>query len=468
MKDKVTFYTASFILTLFLVCGVFAHFGGDAFEYGDVGKNAAYPQFRVFQTLSQQIPQDIRRSSCDLFFGQNQFDIGVGKLPSTAYVDQPYSAKIFVDAESAATFEYVLGPENVVIRQNGERGATISWKPQDEGRHTLCVKAIKSTGELGYLQFTVRVLSGFHPLGTDYDGRDIGVALMSGAKWALFPGILAVSISLLIGVFVGGLSGYYESFWGSIAEMIMVTVESVPAIVVLFIVAVISEQNIWWVMVVLGILMFPRIASLVRARIMQFRNLQFVEAAKELGLSNAQILWKQIIWYNLRPMIFFEALQLFGFAIIMEVTLSLLNLGVKGQSSWGSLLADALNRSAITNGEYWIAVFPTLAIVFCLSSINLMARKLTCWPVNGHSVHNRFIYMPTPESSQPLIQVDNLHVCYYNKSFGVDHVVNGVSFELAEGEALGIIGASGSGKTRIALSLLGLCGYPGVVRGRLF
>ena len=127
----------------------------------------------------------------------------------------------------------------------------------------------------------------------------------------------------------------------------------------------------------MGLLWFPGIARQVKTQVQALKARQFVEAARELGLSDAQILWKEIIWANTRAFLlsrFFFGLAL---AVLVETSLSYLNLGVvKPGISWGNLITTGKDLTMLASGEYWLLVCPALAIVLTTTSLLLLDRGI--------------------------------------------------------------------------------------------
>lgn len=139
--------------------------------------------------------------------------------------------------------------------------------------------------------------------------------------------------------------------------------------------AVIFRYNLYPVMGVLGVILFPGVARGVKARVLALKARQFIEAARELGLSDAEILWKDIIWHNNRPFLLRRVFYGFALAVVVEVTLSYLNIGILPPTvSWGNLILEG--RGLIETRQYGPAFFPAAATVVAIAGYYLLGSGL--------------------------------------------------------------------------------------------
>ena len=130
-------------------------------------------------------------------------------------------------------------------------------------------------------------------------------------------------------------------------------------------------------MVVVGLVLLPETTRTIADRVRGFRDRQFVEAARELGIPDRSILWREIVWYNLRPLLLAQVARTFGFAILMEVTLSYFTLGHRRGTSWGSLLLEGKNWLGSGLGGPWMLVFPAAAIVLAVSGFRMIEAGIS-------------------------------------------------------------------------------------------
>lgn len=301
----------------------------------------------------------------------------ITSIPSyTAVVGQTYEYNVEAGAGSEnVSFELGNRPSGMTI--DAESGL-IRWTPQRITEKKVEARVFNANGKGTKQTFTVHVSSASYPLGTEKWGRGMGAALLLGARWALLPGCVAVLVSMILGVLAGGLAGYYEGSVRSALTYVSSVTEAVPSLVIFFIAAVIFQGNIFWIMGVVGLLRFPRVANAVKSKVQSLKARQFVEASRELGLQERSILWRNIIWYNARPQLLLQASYGFVFAIIVEVTLSYLRLGIEYPTvSWGNLLFAG--REQLIYHMYWPTVIPALAIILAVTAFYLLADGIARW-----------------------------------------------------------------------------------------
>ena len=221
-----------------------------------------------------------------------------------------------------------------------------------------------------------------HILGTDNDGRDIFIRVLNGASTYLYAGILTILISLIIGILLGSVSGYYRgSTPESITSYLTNVLDAYPRIVVLIIVAFISHFNLYAIMITLGVLNATRIARIVSGTIESLKNTDFILAAKEIGLPDRTIILKHIVWYNCRHLLSIQIIYGFASVILIEATLSYIGYGIGDPLvSWGRMIYEGSGGRYPYNfieGIYWQAMPPVLAIVGTILGLNLLGDGLS-------------------------------------------------------------------------------------------
>ncbi|HAA73610.1 TPA: peptide ABC transporter permease [Candidatus Latescibacteria bacterium] len=211
-----------------------------------------------------------------------------------------------------------------------------------------------------------------HWLGTDRLGRDVLSGLIHGTRYALTIGLVSVSISLIIGVTLGALAGYFGGWIDMALSRLFELWSSIPSLILILTVAAVVPPSIFWVMVILGFTGWVGIARLTRSQFLQVRSYDYVSAANSLGYSTPRIMFFHILPNAIAPILVPVAFGVAG-AILTEGGLSFLGIGIPAEAiTWGSILAGARSNSA----AWWLVVVPGMAIFLTVTMYNLLGDGL--------------------------------------------------------------------------------------------
>ncbi|HEX3853339.1 MAG TPA: ABC transporter permease [Polyangiaceae bacterium] len=220
---------------------------------------------------------------------------------------------------------------------------------------------------------------GMYPFGTDELGRNVFARMLQGSFVSLSVGIVAVSISLGIGVAVGGLAGYYgQRKLGpiSVDALLMRLTDVVlcfPTFFLILTVVALLPPSIYNIMIVIGITSWMGTARFVRAEFMALREQDFVTAAKALGLPEWRIIFRHMVPNAMAPVLVSATIDV-AYAILTESALSFLGFGVRPPyATWGNILADG--RNYIFDAP-WLFLIPGSAILVVVLAFNLVGEGL--------------------------------------------------------------------------------------------
>ncbi|BAQ67292.1 ABC transporter permease [Rhodovulum sulfidophilum] len=210
------------------------------------------------------------------------------------------------------------------------------------------------------------------PLGTDQLGRDILAELFHGARISLLVGVLATLLSIGIGVVVGAVSGFFGGWVDDVLMRVTEAFQTIPNFVLLLALVAILGSSIEYITLAIAIVSWTAPARMVRAEFLSLRSREFVDAARNLGVSNGALIFREILPNALPPVIVYASV-IMALSILLESALAFLGLGDPNYASWGNMIGQG---RAVLRTDWYCAVIPGIAIVLTVLSFSLLGEGL--------------------------------------------------------------------------------------------
>ena len=225
----------------------------------------------------------------------------------------------------------------------------------------------------GDLAASLRAPSSAFLLGSDAQGRDILSRVLYGARLSLAVGLISQGIAMTLGVTLGLVAGYYGRWVEGVIMRVADVTLAFPSLLLLIAIAAAVKPSLPVVFVVIGVVGWAGMARLVRGQVLVVRRLEYVQAARALGASDARIIARHLLPNVVAPVIVAATLGIGG-AIMAEAALSFIGLGAQPPTpSWGAMVAEGRDLLRVAP---WVSLVPGLAIGLAVLGTNLLGDGL--------------------------------------------------------------------------------------------
>ncbi|MBT7896374.1 MAG: ABC transporter permease [Flavobacteriales bacterium] len=294
----------------------------------------------------------------------NQMHLELATLPPLSKIDFIQIPNNTQSSESF--FEYFFKGK----KPSYEKIPIASHKELDEG-----INYIKTGSDLTKnYQGDYTLLNQTFWFGTDRFGRDLLSRMIYGIRVSLAVGLIAVFISLLIGISLGLLAGFYRGRVDNIIMWFVNVIWSIPTLLLVIAITLALGKGFWQVFVAVGLTMWVEVARIVRGQVLAIRELEYIDASKVLAYSSYRIIFKHILPNVIGPVIVISAAN-FAAAILIEAGLSFLGIGAQPPiPTWGGIIKD--HYSYIIMDKAYLAIIPGLAIMSLVLSFMILGNGL--------------------------------------------------------------------------------------------
>ena len=311
----------------------------------------------------------------------------------------------------------------------------------------------------------LRPPSELHWLGTDQLGRDLFYRVMLGARTSLGIAGAAVLMSLVLGLPIGMVAGFYRGGIDNALMRLVDTLLSFPVLLLALTISAMLGPSIPNAIIAIGVAFTPFLARIVRGEALRVTQMPYVEAARAAGATDLNLILRHVA-PNVMPPIIVQATISLAFAVLAEAGLSFLGLGTQPpQSSWGLMIQASRDYLDVAP---WTGLVPGAAVADHRARAQHVGRHSPRRFRPADEVRRNGQMSSTAEpllasqddTRRPLVAVDDLRV-EFKTDGGTIVAVDGVSFSIDPGETVCLVGESGSGKSVTSLSLMRLVEFGG-------
>jgi peptide/nickel transport system permease protein len=211
-----------------------------------------------------------------------------------------------------------------------------------------------------------------HPLGQDRAGRDILSRVFYGARVSMLVGFSTVAVSVLVGLMMGSLAGYFGKIVDEVIMRVIDVLQAFPGILLAIALTAVLGPSLRNLVLALSALGWVGYARIVRGQFLKLREMEFVSAARALGAGDFRIILRHILPNTWAPIIV-QATFGVAAAILGEASLSFLGLGVQGVPSWGGMLNEGIDFLLLAPH---VSIFPGLALMVTILGLNFLGDGL--------------------------------------------------------------------------------------------